>query len=134
MPAMANIVVNDGATTPVAHTFVPNGFRGNTALFQERSAATPQGYWDLEISLVEPTPKGSVYRVQTTLKIPVLKTTLDLAGNSITSVDYVHTVKQEWLEPVKGTTQNRKDARAISYNLLNNADIRKVVEDLERMW
>lgn len=40
MSQLANVVINDRAATPVAHTFTPNSLVGNTAVFAE-STGTP---------------------------------------------------------------------------------------------
>lgn len=53
MSAQANIVLNDGATTPVAHTFNPKGSRvqpnGKTvSIWRDQSFANSEGYWSLK--------------------------------------------------------------------------------------
>lgn len=42
MPQLANLVVNDRKTTPVAHTFTPNGIEGKSAELVE-SSGVPLG-------------------------------------------------------------------------------------------
>lgn len=42
MPQLGNLVVNDRETTPVAHTFIPDGIQGNSAAVVE-STGVPIG-------------------------------------------------------------------------------------------
>lgn len=52
MSAQANIVINDGAATPVAHTFAPKGARSkvdgkDVAVWRDQSPAYAAGYLSL---------------------------------------------------------------------------------------
>jgi hypothetical protein len=40
MPQIASVTINDGATTPVAHTYVPKGVQAGVGTVEERAAVT----------------------------------------------------------------------------------------------
>lgn len=128
MSAIANIVVPDAAGTPVNHTFIPQRVTGDVASWNEKSAATPQGYWELTSSFKDPATGGKVYRIKYSLAIPVLKSYTDLSGNPVTVVDYTLRMSTEALIPVASTLQNRKDLRKLMVGILGDA---QVVDNLE---
>lgn len=130
MSAIANIVVPDAAVTPVNHTFIPQKVSGEVASWQEKSAATPQGYWDYSLSVKDPSNGGKVYRIALTLAMPVLKSYTDLSGNPVTVVDYTLRSKMEFLLPVASTLQNRKDFRKIIVGIMGEAQAIDVLEAL----
>lgn len=130
MSAIANIVVPDAAATPVNHTFVPQKVTGDVASWNEKSAATPQGFWELLASFKDPATGGKVYRIRYSLSIPVLKSYTDLSGNPVTVVDYVCRGTAEFLIPVASTLQNRKDLRKLLVGILGDA---QVIDNLESL-
>lgn len=134
MTAIANIVVPDAATTPVNRTFVPQKVSGEIASWQEKSATTPQGYWDYSLSVKDPNGGGKVYRIALTLAMPVLKSYTDLSGNPVTVVDYTLRAKCEFLLPVASTLQNRKDFRKILVGILGEAQAIDVLEALNHPY
>lgn len=122
MPAAANIVINDGESTPVAHTFTPSKISdlvavmygpGNTLATRERitltkreSTATVAGKLSIKLELpVEQTVDGQVI------------------------LGYQQTAFMEFVVAPKSTKQNRKNTRVLSSNLLNNLLIAQVIDD-----
>lgn len=134
MSAIANIVVPDAATTPVNHTFVPQKVSGETAAWNEKSATTPQGYWELSATFKDPVNGGKVYRIKRSMAIPVLKSYTDLSGNPVTVVDYTLRCNAEYLIPVASTLQNRKDLRKIDSGILNDAQFIDMLENLNHSY
>lgn len=134
MAAIANIVVPDAAGTPVNHTFAPQKVANDTAQWQEKSASTPQGYWNLITTVKEPVNGGTAYRVTKTFDMTFLKTYVDLSGNSITAVDYVVRRKEEWLLPIKSTLQNRKDAHKLNLGIDNDSQLQDMIWNLNRPY
>lgn len=146
MPARASITINDGKATPVAHTFVPSSEAEGASLFEDKAGGIAIGFNSLMIRVRRPAPgntgqssdpKGRVYRVQANLATPVLESTSASTGTGIPpapTVAYVLRCNSEWIIPERCTNAERKDLRALQYNLLNNADFRKVIEDLEDFW
>lgn len=139
MPARANIVVNDGQATPVAHTFNP-AENGDNDLFEDKSGGIPIGFPTIVTRFQRPAPGAAasvsnrVYRIKTTVSWPTLESTSASTGTGIPpapTVAYVNRCVMEWIHPERSTLANRKDARAIVYNLLANTDYKKVVEELD---
>lgn len=145
MPARANIVINDGQTTPVAHTFNPSE-DGDMDLFEDKVGGVAIGFSLIAIRFRRPVapsngtasnPSNRVYRVNINVSVPTMESTSAATGTGIPpapTVAYIHRCNMEWLLPERGTLQERKNLRAYVYNLLANADIQKVLQDLEAYW
>lgn len=135
MPSNAPITINDGASTPVAHIYSPKQIAGNLAGFQEILSGVPIGYPTLTVSNREPV-KGSagVYRVTMKLVVPKVITTTDVTGKTVTSVDYSNSAEITMLLSERSTTQERKNLRVLTSNLLVNASPAAVVDNLEFYW
>lgn len=145
MPARANIVINDGQTTPVAHTFNPSE-DGDMDLFEDKVGGIAIGFPLIAIRFRRPVapsngtasnPNNRVYRVNINVSVPTMESTSAATGTGIPpapTVAYIHRANTEWLLPERGTLQERKNLRAYVYNLLANADILKVLQDLEAYW
>lgn len=134
MSAIANIVVADAATTPVNHTFVPQKVSGDLAIWNEKSASTPQGYWELTSKMTDPTGNGTVYRIKVGFSYPVLKSYTDLSGNAVTAVDYTLRVNAEFIIPLRSILQNRKDVRKMFVGILNDAQFTDMIEQLNHAY
>lgn len=134
MAAISQIVLPDAATTPVNHTFVPNWVKGDMGSWSNQAASLPIGFELIQMSLVNPSGTLTVYRGDVLMKLPVLKTTTDSGGNSVTSVDY-------WMEygfyaklPERSTAQNRKDGVKLFQGLLNHAQFTSMFVDLQHTY
>lgn len=128
MPALANIVINDGASTPVAHTFAPVTTDGLIASLKER-VGVPVGYPGLTASVRPPVKGGEVYKERFSLTLP---TTVTIDG--VTSVDYTNVGNIEMLISERSTEQDRKNLRVLMINLLSHATVTTVVEKLEPIY
>lgn len=128
MTALANIVINDGASTPVAHTFAPVTTDGFIAQLKER-VGVPVAYPALSASVRPPVKGGDVYKERLTLSLPV---TAVVSG--VTTVDYVNSVNIEFLLSERSTAQNRKDLRVMAANLLGHATVVAMIESLEPIY
>lgn len=138
MPAIGNVVISDGATTPVAHTFAPVGIDGTVATYADRSGGIPVGYWTLSIGLREPVKNGAaVYKVTAKLLLPILEQTSPSTATGIQpapTVGYTMAANVEFLLPARSTLQNRKDVLALCKNALANGLFTSVVENLENIY
>lgn len=130
MPQIANIVINDGAATPVAHTFSPIGRDAKGVFVFEQTTPAPTspigakriGYSQVR-SLDNAKQLTAVSRAIYTLHVPTLET---VANNSagITpppTLAYKETVKFVFDLAERSTQQERKDTRVLSMNLLGHA-------------
>lgn len=130
MPAIANIVINDGAGTPVAHTFTPLGKDAKGVHWFEQTTPTPAnglgakriGYKQDRVLDNQKRLTGES-RIVYTIQVP----TLEVLGNSSTGITppptlaYVEKCRIEFVLPERGTTQERIDTRAFARNLLGHA-------------
>lgn len=78
MSAQVNIVLNDGATTPVAHTFNPKGARavegGKTvSVWRDQSPANAEGYLVLTEQHSPPNGNG-LEKFRYLIQVPTLET------------------------------------------------------------
>jgi len=143
MGAATNIVINDGATTPVAHTFTPIGKDEKGVLWFEQTTPAPInplgakriGYRQSRVL----DPKGQLTgrsKVVLTIYVPTLET---LGNNSagITpppTVAYVEESRHEFTLPERSVKQERKDTRVLAQNLLGNAQVILAIDDFQTIY
>lgn len=136
MSAISSIILADGQTTPVNHTFVPYSpqVSQTPAVWLEKSASSPTGYWRLT-QVVYRNGNG-VYKVKMSLAIPVLA--IVPAGCCVDSntpaVSYKELCNIEFSHPSGSTTAIRKDCLAIAKNYLLSAVAVSAIVDLEMAW
>lgn len=145
MPQAANIVLADALATPVNHTFIPIGKdKDGVFWFEDQSQASPAGYWRVSIQLKRPVAlkagqnsNGRQYRAVIGLHEPIL----EVVSNSTVSgiipapvVSYIPRNFNESVIPERSTLQNRKDLRKMSMNLLGNALVVDVLENLTDIY
>lgn len=143
MATASNIVINDGAASPVAHTFTPIGKDDKGVLWFEQTTPAPTnplgakriGYRQTRIL----DPKSQLTgksKVIMTIYVPTLET---LGNNSagITpppTISYVEESRHEFTMPERSLKQERKDTRLFAANLLANAQIVSAIDDLQPMY
>lgn len=144
MPALAPITINDGAATPVAHTFSPMSLDQvrQIANYADRSGGIPIGYPQVRVQLTPPAPGGKsstedrLYRAKFWVQLPVLEA-LSVADTGFTpapTVAYTLRFNGEFILPERATLQNRKDILAYAKNYLALALTTSVVQDLESVY
>ena len=139
MPAIGNVVINDGATTPVAHIFAPAGISGNVASLADRSGGIPVGYFTLDISLRPPSSQSleKMYLATFRIKTPILEQTSASTATGIQpapTVGYTPIAELKFWLPERSSLQNRKDLRLFVKNLLADAVVTAVVDNLESVY
>lgn len=135
MPANAAIAIQDGAATPVTHTFSPTKIDANgIATFEERVSGVPIGYPTITWSVRAPTKGSSTYKVTGKLTQPKVIDVTDTSGKTVKSVDYVNLATIDLVVSNKSTKQERKDLRVLAANALNNALLVTSADDLESFW
>lgn len=147
MPAFAAITINDGATTPVAHTFNPSGLSNdamNIAKYADRSGGTAIGFPRITVSLREPVPAkngqpsaaGRVFRASFQVKVPKLETlgTNDQGITPPPTLAYTAMFTGEFVIPERASLQDRKDLLAYVKNLLAHAVTTSIVQDLDPVY
>lgn len=135
MPQIASITINDGQATPVPHVFNPvmsvpptyrrNGVSGQAVIANERL---------LMQSILAKTVNG-VNRIQLELVVPVVETP---AGGSATgyvappAIAHEMRVKVEFFFHQRSDRSGRRDLRILLANLLSDAQLTALVDDLEQ--
>jgi hypothetical protein len=140
MPQIAAIVINDGAATPVAHTFTPLGKDINGVFWWEQSTPVPAnklgakriGYKQ-ERELAARSQLTAASKCSYTLWYPTLET---LGNNSAgitppATVAYREVARVEFILAERSIPQERKDTRVLALNLLGHAMAVKNIDDLE---
>lgn len=138
----SNIVLADAAGTPVNHTFIPMGVdtRG-VYWFQDQSQANALGYWGISVELKRPpTPRpgesseGRVFRARVALHEPVLA---NVTNSTVTGVEpapqlaYTTRGFTEYVLPERSAVLDRQNISKMMPLLLQNSQIRAVVENLQ---
>lgn len=129
MPALGTITVNDGEATPVAHAFSPVSTDGSRARYANRVATSPVGYETLQIEVIEPKSAGQAYAVRITGYDPVTAT---VDGNDVVARYNSFELKMNFSS--LSSAQERKNDRVMLSNLLTNAAVVSVIENLEPVY
>lgn len=133
MSAVSNIVVLDGATTPVSHTFMPARVSPELVTYQDRAAGVVVGFNILTIGTRYADKKNSAQKVTVRLSLPTLAVTAPTTTTGIQPVPvaaFECFANVEFVLPGSSTTQNRKDLLTLVKNIMANATITDAVVDL----
>jgi hypothetical protein len=128
MSAATNIVINDGQSTPVSHTFVPARKAGDVVFWEERNTAhTAGGFYSISIGANSPTSR-QVVRAKINLSVPFEVVNVDTGSYSYPSIGRAN---MDILVPVSATAAERADLYAYLKNLVSHAVIDNLVNDLD---
>lgn len=140
MPQIAPIVINDGAATPVAHTFSPIGKDANGVFWWEQTIPAPAnklgakriGYKQTRELAAQNQLKAEC-KVSYMLFVPTLET---LSNNSAgilppATVAYREVARLEFTLAERSLQQERKDTRVLVGSLLGIASTVSNVDLLE---
>lgn len=128
MPSNAPIVVNDGKSTPVEHTFDPSDLNGSIATFTNYGEAHPPGRETIRVQKSSKSG-GAIREVSITMVIPRVVTIDGLA-----SVPDYRTYTLRCLMPASASETELDSDTGMLANLLANANIKKIVERGEWIW
>lgn len=127
MAAIANVVINDGLSTPVAHTFAPVTIDAQgVAKWADRSGGISVGFPTLSYSLKSPTGSSKSYKMTAKVTLPVLEQTSPSTATGIQPapvVAYNLIANIEMVLPERSTTQDRKNLLAYAKNFLATASV-----------
>jgi hypothetical protein len=131
MPALSNLILTDRASTPVDHTFTPEGIPNGVATVV-MSDGSPVGDWRFTIS----TRKGAGRRrISLRLVVPVVAT------ETINGVDNPKVVRRAYANvdfnfDTTSTTQERDDLVAMLMSAFDTSKtlVHKTVVDLEQVY
>lgn len=136
MSAIAAITINDGAATPVAHTFNPVVSSPNAIWRENINGLALIGQGSVKCSVI-PDKGNGLNKVRLTMDLPALEvvTGQNSSGYSAApKVAYSDKVNVDFILPSRGTGQQRKDLRTLLINLLANAQIIDAIENLNAQY
>lgn len=122
MPTMQNLTINDGQTTPAAHTFAVANASGSSAEWAEKTAGILNGYYVLKNEVRKPQNTTGALRNISSLVMPTTATvdgSLKVVRSS--SAQVVFNFAQD------ATDQERKDLVAYTINYLSNAVVKPAI-------
>jgi hypothetical protein len=129
------ITLTDGAPTPVARAFKPARRIGETVLeYHNRAGGIAAGYDKLVIEHRQPTRQLKSTKVSFKLVIPTLEQTSASTATGIQPAPqkaYEHLVKLEFVNPERGTAQERKNALYMARDLIDEQLAADAVIDLD---
>lgn len=128
MATRANIVVNDGAVAPVSHTFNPMGKPSGSdyEIYVERASGKPEFQSEIRIKTQQPSKSGQPYKVFVTMIQPKV-----VNVNGVDTLDRQSRLDLTFTTSSRSITQDRKDLRVMLGNLLANAQVIAVIDNLE---
>jgi len=143
MPAATPIVINDGAATPVAHTFTPIGKDEKGVMWFEQTTPAPVtplsakriGYKQVRAMAASGKVNG-LSKLQLSVALPVLET----LGNNSAGITPPPTLAYKVVAqvlvdlPERSLKQERKDDRSLLANLLANALVVSAWDDLQVIY
>lgn len=131
MPSRTSIAIQDGAATPLTHTFTPIGKPSGSeyeyyvnrvngsALFQE----------EIRLRVQQPTKKDQPYRVNVVVIDPTTKLV-----DGVAELDFQNRFDGTFTFAPNGTTQSRKDLRVLIQDLFGEAVAIGLCDNLESIF
>ncbi len=129
MPAIAALTINDGAATPVAHTFTPVTTNGSVAKWADRSPSIPAGFRTITEEVRDPSGNRTVHKITLGFYIPVVATV-----DSVDKVVRFNSAQVVFNMAPDSTLQERDDTLTYVINTLSHASVRTSVENLEPFY
>jgi len=126
MPALAALTINDGQSSPAAHTFSPVSTNGALAKWADRSPTIPAGFITSTLEVAAPSGNRTVYKWQSGYNLPTIAT-IDGVDQVVRNSSAQVTLN---IHP-ESTLQERKDLLAYVANSLGIAGWKTSVENLE---
>lgn len=138
MSAIASMTINDGAATPVAHTFAPvNIDASGVAKWADRVGGIALGFPVITALVKTPNGTSRNYRVSLKIVTPVLEVTSPSTSTGIQpaptkAYDLIGTV--EFVLPERSSLAERKNLLAYVKNFMANANVTNALESFESVY
>lgn len=129
MPAITALAIDDGADTPVEHTFSPVTTNGSLAKWADRAPGIPAGYGQISHEVLPPNGNRTVHKLTMGYMIPVVEE----VDGSDKVVRYSSGQVTLNIHP-ESTLQERKDLLAYIANSLADAAVVQSVHDVEPFY
>jgi hypothetical protein len=130
MGQAAAIVINDGATTPVAVTFSPEKVTPESSVFVDRRKTSRSLQPSLEIGLSPATSKRKTYRISYGLTYPLE----GLVNGIAAPVDVARASGLSVIVPESMSQTDRKHFHAFFVNALSAALFKALFTDLDPIY
>lgn len=141
MPAISNLILNDGLATPVAHTFNPARSIADFAQWEDRVAGIYIGFNKVSFQLIRPTGNGRTGSRNLKLNVKVETPKMETLSNSTVSgiapaptVAYRVVCEMNFTLPERSSLQDRKDMRAFIVSLVGTNQFTQALETFEMPW
>lgn len=131
MPAIGTITINDGQSTPVAHSFDPVTTNGESSSLADRSGGVPMGYPLILARQKSPNGGAQNYRMSFSVVVPVVEADAVTGQNKVTRTTRFN---GEFVLPEGSSLSERKDILAYAKNLLGDSAVQAVVHNLETIY
>lgn len=138
MAVQANLVLNDGQTTPVAKTFGPDGSMPQStgavmATWRNKASGMSIGFPTITLSV---RLGAQMNEVRKKIVLPTLETISGSDGGYIPSPKVAYSVMSDetFKLPARSVLGERKDVLAFSANMNANAVMTNAVHNLEPVW
>lgn len=134
MSAISNVVINNGANTPVSKTFSPSLVSTNLVRWDDRSGGIILGFPKVSISNRMPNKNAKSYKVTCKVEVPILEQTSASTASGIQpapTLAYTLVGVLDLIMPERSTLSERKDLLAFVKNFIANAAISTAVENFE---
>lgn len=131
MATLTTISINDGATTPVAHSFAPLAQGNGSAEWAER-LTTGAAFWPLlKNDVIRPSLKAlqddsKPFVIRWNIKVPVTVT-----ANGVTTEDHFSSASVNFYFSPKASEQEKKDLVAYVTNLLSTTAVKNAAIAIE---
>lgn len=142
MPQAANIVINDGETSPVSHTFVPLGKDEKGVFWFEQVTPAPTnalGAKRIGLSISRPQNGNRLTgdaRATVSIYVPVLETLGTNAAGIVPppTLAYQCVDRGSFTLPERSTGQERKNSRVLMKNLLDDPLVISLIDQLQPVY
>lgn len=133
MASFANVTLNDGLATPVAHTFAVKSNDNQVSTYEDRVGGVPVGFGKLIFRTSETAEQRTV---KIDILVPVLEAVSGANAAGFTppaKVAYQNLGKLEFRTSLRSTLQQRKDIVAYVKNAAALALVGSLVADSEEI-
>jgi hypothetical protein len=131
MAAAANIVLNDGQATPVAHTFEPVRVAPDLVTYHDKVDGIVAGYRSITLGRRLPSAQNGNGKSSGRIRMPILETAATAASGFTPgpTVAYSLACNIDSIIPDRATLDERKDLYAYATNLLAEAVFGDLMKD-----
>jgi len=126
------MTLNDGQTTPVAHTFVPLSHAANEYVWRESGVSSVLAAVVVSLVFLKVKGNASLEKIRLKTTVPALETATGNNSDGYTAAPklaYSLVSIQDFIMPLRATQQQRKDVVAYARNLAANAQVTDALYD-----